>query len=119
MSVHEFDVEAGQAVGDGDRLLRVADIVLDIELDLLAVDAARRVDRLDAGLGAVLELLADGRDRPGEGSGNRNGDVLSARRRPCKAEPCSDRRGKPGSYDSPHPVLPSKRCWCRLAPFWA
>jgi hypothetical protein len=67
-------------VGDRDRLLRIAGIVADIEIELLAEHAARGVDILDGKLGAVLHLRAEGgiltRDRADDG--DRRGVALFA-----------------------------------------
>ncbi len=42
--------------GDGDALLRIGHVVAERRGDLLAVDAAGRVDVLDRLIGAVLQL---------------------------------------------------------------
>ena len=47
----------GHLVGDRHGLLRVAGVVADIEVELLAEHAAGGVDVLDGQLGAVLHLL--------------------------------------------------------------
>src|SRR3712207_8107867 len=49
------------------------------ELELLAVDAARRVDVLDRLLGAVLELGAEGRVRAGDRSRDADLDLRVGR----------------------------------------
>ena len=54
----------------------IALVVLDVELDLAAVDAARRVDRVGGGLRALLELIADGGELSGHRSDHRKGDVV-------------------------------------------
>ena len=41
---HELDAVADELVGDRDALLRIGDVVADLELDLLAIDAAGCVD---------------------------------------------------------------------------
>ena len=86
MAVDEFDMQARKTVRDGDGLLGIADIVLDIELDHLAVDPTRGVDGLDPGLGAALELLADGGDRSGHRPDDRNRDFVRLRGRCGKAQ---------------------------------
>ena len=45
VAVDELDLLADDEIGDGDRLLRIAGVVLDDDLDLAPVDAAGVVDR--------------------------------------------------------------------------
>ena len=87
MAVDEPDAVGDDAVGDRHRLLGIADVVLDGELDLAAHDAALGVDRGDGGLGAVLELVADGGELAGHRPDHREVDVVGQRRRgKCDAE---------------------------------
>ena len=51
-------------------------VVLDVELDLAAVDAAGGVDRVGGGLRALLELVADGGELAGHRADHRKGDVV-------------------------------------------
>ncbi len=81
MAVDIFDLLPDDEIGDGHRLLRVAGVVLDDNLDLAPVDAAAVVDRSGRGLGAALHLLADARDRPGHRPGDRDRDVVGQNRR--------------------------------------
>ena len=71
VAVDEHDAVAEDAVGDRHGLLRIALIVLDVEFDLLAHDAALGVDGVRGSLRALLELVADGRElarhRPRDG----------------------------------------------------
>jgi hypothetical protein len=55
---HGHDLLRDQAVGDQGGLFRVAFIVFDDELDLLAVDATGRIGLIDQQLDGVLEPLA-------------------------------------------------------------
>ena len=84
MAGDERDAAAGELVGDGHGLLRIAGVVADLEDQLLAVDAAGGVDVLDRLLGAGLHLLAEGRVLAGHRAGVAM--VMSA-----KAEPRSAR----------------------------
>ena len=54
MAGHEHDLVGHHLVGDRGRLLGIAGIVADQQLELLAVHAARRVDLLDRHGGAAL-----------------------------------------------------------------
>ncbi len=63
MAVDELDLLADDAVGDRDRLLGIASVVLDDDLHLATVDPAGLVDGGGGGLGAPLHLLADARHR--------------------------------------------------------
>ena len=81
VAVDIFDLLPDDEVGDRHRLLRIARVVLDHDLDLAPVDPAGLVDRRGGGLGAPLHLFADRRHRPGHRPGDRDGDVLSAGRR--------------------------------------
>ena len=60
MSGDQRDALGGHLVGDRHGLLRVAGVVADIEIELLAEHAAGGVDVLDGKLGAVLHLLPEG-----------------------------------------------------------
>ncbi len=70
MADDEMHAVAEKVVGDRHALARVAGVVADLEVDLLAHDAARRIDVGDSLLGAVLELGAESgvgpRHRPGD-----------------------------------------------------
>jgi hypothetical protein len=57
-------------VGDGDGLFRIAGVVADFELQLLAEDAALGVDVGDGHLGALADLVT----RRGVLTGHRAGD---------------------------------------------
>src|SRR5689334_12373082 len=61
VAIDVFYLLADDEVGDRDRLFRIAGVVLDDDLDLAPVDAARLVDRGRGGLGAALHLFADAR----------------------------------------------------------
>ena len=66
----ELDAVSDELVGDRDALLRIGDVVADDELDLLAIDAAGRVDVGDGLLGALLELCAESGVRAGDRTGD-------------------------------------------------
>ena len=70
-----LDAVGDELVGDRDALLRIRDVVTDFELDLLAVDAARRVDIGGSLLGALLQLRAEGCVRAGDRTGNADQNV--------------------------------------------
>jgi hypothetical protein len=76
MPDHEWNPHAGHLLGDRHRLLRIAGIVADLELQLLAKQTARRVDIGDRELGAVLELRTEARFRPRHRAHHGNADLL-------------------------------------------
>ena len=86
MPGHENDVLVNHVVRDRDRLLRVAGIVADLELDLLAIDAALGVQVLDRHLGAALHLIAENGILAGHRSGRRDHHI-GVRGRGRNAEP--------------------------------
>ena len=59
MAGDQRDPGPGHLVGDRHCLLRIAGVVADIEIELLAEHAAGGVDVLDRHLGAVLHLRAE------------------------------------------------------------
>jgi hypothetical protein len=59
MPGHQRHAVAGHLVGDRHRLFRIAGIVADLEIELLAQHAAGRVDVLDGHFAAVLHLGAE------------------------------------------------------------
>jgi len=59
MSGDEHHIALGHLVGDGHRLLRIAGIVADREVQLLAEHSARSVDVFDGQFAAVLHLGAE------------------------------------------------------------
>ena len=74
---HVFHAVADELVGDRDALLGIGNVVAGLERDLVAEDAALRVEVIDGLLGALLELGAEG----GVGAGDRPGDAeLEVRR---------------------------------------
>ncbi len=76
MAVDELDLLADDQVRHRDRLLRIAGVVLDHDLDLLAVDAAGLVDRGGGGFGAALHLVADRGERAGHRTGDGDDEVV-------------------------------------------
>ena len=81
MTVDVFDLLPDDAIGDSHRLLRIAGVVLDHDLDLAAIHAAGVIDRRGGCLRAALHLFADAGDRSGHRSGDGDGDVLGVSRR--------------------------------------
>ena len=75
MADHELDAVGDELVGDRDALLRIGDVVADRRYDLLAVDAAGRVDVGGGLLGALLELRAEGGVRTGDRTGDTDEDI--------------------------------------------
>ncbi len=68
MPDHRLDlVLVDETIGDGNGLLRFAGVVTLHQFNLLAVDAARRVDVGDVGGHAAEHLLAKGRIGAGKG----------------------------------------------------
>ena len=80
MSGHERHLRAGELLADRARLLRIAGVVADLQLELLAHHAAGGVDVGDRRFGAVLELGAERGVLAGHRSGDADGDVLGRRR---------------------------------------
>ena len=93
MSVDELDPLADDQVGDRNRLLRIAGVVLDHDLDLAAVNSARVVDGGGGGLGAALHLVADRGDRAGHRACDGDDDVVGEEgvANAASATPASDR----------------------------
>ena len=71
----ELHAVADELVGDRHALLRIGHVVAELDGDLLADDAAGRVDVLDRLLGAVLELRAEGGVRAGDRAGDADLDL--------------------------------------------
>ena len=70
------DLLADHVVGRRDRLLRIASVVGDDQVELLAEHAALGVDVGDRHLGAALHLLAERGIRAGDRPDHRDRDVL-------------------------------------------
>ena len=92
MAVDELDLLPDDQVRHRDRLLRIAGVVLDHDLDLAAIDAAGVVDRGGGGFRAALHLVADRGDRA-RSSGRRR----RWRGRPPGPAPASADRATPAS----------------------
>ncbi len=109
MAGDEGHIVAAHLVGDGDRLLRIAGIVADIEIELLAEHATRGVDVLDGHLAAVLHLRPERgvltRDRADDGDRRRLVVIATAAAR--------HKNGRNQGCDQPgktlHCYLPRKR----------
>ena len=73
--VDEHHALVDELVGHRHRLLRVAGVVTDLDLELLAADAALGVQVLRRQLGAALHLLAEDGVLPGDRAGDGDGHV--------------------------------------------
>ena len=80
MADHNGNAFAGELFRDRARLLRIAGVVADLQLELLAKHAARGVKIGDRLLGAVAHLPAEGGLPAGHRSGRGNRDILRIRR---------------------------------------
>ena len=78
MADDEVDALAEEIVGDGDALAGIGSVVADGQLDLLAVDAAGRVDVGDSLLDTVLELRAERRVGSSHRPGNTHLQLLGS-----------------------------------------
>ena len=79
MADDELDPIADELIGDRNSLLRIGNVVALLKGDLLAKDAAGLVDVLDRLLGAVHELCAKSRVRPGDRAGDAHFDLGACR----------------------------------------
>ena len=61
MADDEGDLIADEFIGDRDALFRIGGVVADLDADLLAENAARRIDVGDGLFGAHAQLRAEGR----------------------------------------------------------
>jgi hypothetical protein len=95
MPGHERHLLAGEFLADRARLLRIAGIVADFELELLAEHAALGVDVGDGGFGAVLQLRAErrvlARHRPRDADGDllcggRSAECEPGERKTCREQ---------------------------------
>ncbi len=75
----ERNSRAGDLLGDGARLLRIASIVVDIKHQLPVEETAGGIDIGHRLLGAVLELAAERGFAASDRRGNRHPDVLGQR----------------------------------------
>ena len=91
---HEHDLVRHHLVGDRGRLLGIAGIVADLQLELLAVDAAGGVDVGHRHLGALAHLLAEGRILAGHRSDGGDLDLREGRRAPPGPAPQRPARRK-------------------------
>ncbi len=76
MTDHEVHALADERVGHRAALLGIARVVADHEIDLLAVEPARRVEVVDRLLHALLELRAEHRVLPGQRTGDADLELL-------------------------------------------
>ncbi len=80
MPDYDRHLHAGELLADRARLLGIAGIVADFELDLLAEHAARGVDVGDGLFGAVPQLAAERGFAARHRAGNADANVLSKSR---------------------------------------
>src|SRR5581483_330951 len=80
MAGDERQLLACEFLGDRTRLLRVAGIVTDHKLELLAEHTARCIDVCDGLLGTVLELTAEGGFAASHRAGHADRQVFCGRR---------------------------------------
>ncbi len=80
MAINELDAVADDPVGDRNRLLGIALVIFDIQLDLPPPDTASSIDRLGGGLRPLLELIADRGELPRHRPHNRDGNVFGVSR---------------------------------------
>ena len=91
MPGHERHLGGGEFLGHGAGLFRIAGVIAELEHELAAEHAARRIEVGDRELGAVLHLRAERGFRPAQGTGEADGNVLR-RSRPGKAEARAERK---------------------------
>jgi hypothetical protein len=80
MPGHELRAPCGHLVGDRDGLFRIAGIVADGKVELLAKHAAGFIDVCDGHFAAILHLGAEGGILPGDWANHRDrgGVVIAA-----------------------------------------
>lgn len=59
MAIDELDPFRNDAVGNGNSLFGIADVIFDHQLDLPSLNAALFIDRRSCGLCTLLELVTD------------------------------------------------------------
>ena len=84
MTDDEFYAVADEFVGDRNALFGIGAVIADVQLDLLAEDAAGGIDVFDRLLGPVLELGAERGAAAGEGAGDAK--TQGAAPRSCRSE---------------------------------
>ena len=72
MSGYELRAPGRHLVGDRHGLLRIAGVVADVEIELLAEHAAGGVDVLDGHFAAILHLRAEGGILTGDRANHRD-----------------------------------------------
>ena len=107
MTGDQRDIVAGHLVGDRDRLFRVAGVVADLKVELLAEHAAGGVDVGHGHLAAILHLGAEGGvltgDRADHGDRGRVVATTSAATRNDRR--CSQSDDQPGDSFQLHFTL--------------
>ena len=74
MTRHEHNAAAGELVGDGNGLLRIARVIADFKLEHFTIDAASGVNVGDGLFGAGLHLFPKGCVLAGHRTSGRNND---------------------------------------------
>ena len=112
----ELDLLADDEIGHRDRLLGIAGVVLDDDLDLAALDAAGFVDRSRGGFPAAFLLFADRRDRTRHRTDDGDRDVLRFDRRggQRQREPCQRQDQRFMHVHALHIALQPLRAHARL-----
>jgi len=98
MTDDEFYAVADEFVGDRDALFGIGAVIADVQLDLLAEDAASGIDVFDRLLGPVLELGAERRTAAGEGAGDAKLDLRRSGIRESKAKTEGQGKREPLSH---------------------
>ena len=111
MPDHQLVALAGELVGDRNGLARIARVVADVELQLLAEHAARLVDVGHGLLGAVLQLRAERGILPRHRPGRRD---LGLRLRGTGRHRQRQRASRGQHHPSKHWFTP-KNSGCRVA----
>ncbi len=99
MPCHEHDLVRHHLVGHSGGLLGVAGIVADLQLELLAVHAARGVDVGHGHLGALAQLLSEGRILTGHRADGGDLDLREGRRH-RQGQGCNGQRAVNPAHES-------------------
>ena len=110
VAVNELDAIADELVGNRNALLRVGNVVTELELDLLAVHAAGGIDVLRRQFRALLKLRAKGGVRAGQRAGDADQDVGLGRPRQRQSGRYGD-AGKPMHSHIPYSWLLRRLVW--------
>ncbi len=99
MPGHERHLHAGEFLADRARLLGIAGVVADLDGELLAHHAPRRIDVGERHVGAVLELLPERGVLAGHRPGNADRERVLCERRAGKCHAGAQHEpGKPQMF---------------------